>query len=109
MERVAGLFPAAAQPNHCLVNEYLPGQVRPESSRSHLDEEDFSAQGIMPHTDGPAFHPLITTLTLGSHALLDLYRPLSPDADTPDPGLAARWQGCLLLEPRSLVSGLCGL
>ncbi|KAK4051518.1 hypothetical protein OIO90_004732 [Microbotryomycetes sp. JL221] len=41
-------------PNHCLVNEYLPGQ------------------GIMPHTDGPAYFPLVATLSLGSHAVLKL-------------------------------------
>ncbi|XP_076463568.1 putative RNA/DNA demethylase ALKBH6 isoform X2 [Babylonia areolata] len=42
-------------PNHVLVNEYLPGQ------------------GIMPHEDGPAFYPTVSTITLGSHALLDFY------------------------------------
>ncbi|GAA6015511.1 hypothetical protein JCM10207_008619 [Rhodosporidiobolus poonsookiae] len=41
-------------PNHCLVNEYLPGQ------------------GILPHTDGPAYLPCTTTLSLGSHTVLCL-------------------------------------
>ncbi|GAA6064334.1 hypothetical protein JCM10212_003579 [Sporobolomyces blumeae] len=41
-------------PNHCLVNEYLPGQ------------------GILPHTDGPAYLPCTTTLSLGSHTILSL-------------------------------------
>ncbi|ORY76561.1 hypothetical protein BCR35DRAFT_332817 [Leucosporidium creatinivorum] len=41
-------------PNHCLVNEYLPGQ------------------GIMAHTDGPAYSPLVSTLSLGSHSILTL-------------------------------------
>ncbi|KAG0661647.1 hypothetical protein C6P46_003868 [Rhodotorula mucilaginosa] len=41
-------------PNHCLVNEYLPGQ------------------GIMPHTDGPAYLPCTSTLSLGSHTVLCL-------------------------------------
>ncbi|GAA5889542.1 hypothetical protein JCM5296_005980 [Sporobolomyces johnsonii] len=40
--------------NHCLVNEYLPGQ------------------GIMPHTDGPAYLPCTSTLSLGSHTILSL-------------------------------------
>ncbi|GAA5992985.1 hypothetical protein JCM10908_000784 [Rhodotorula pacifica] len=40
--------------NHCLVNEYLPGQ------------------GIMPHTDGPAYLPCTSTLSLGSHTILHL-------------------------------------
>lgn len=43
-------------PNHCLVNEYLPGQ------------------GIMPHEDGSAYFPAVATVSLGSHTLLDLYR-----------------------------------
>ncbi|BGP19795.1 hypothetical protein JCM10213_003104 [Rhodosporidiobolus nylandii] len=41
-------------PNHCLVNEYLPGQ------------------GIMPHTDGPSYLPCTTTLSLGSGTVLCL-------------------------------------
>ncbi|SCV73259.1 BQ2448_7184 [Microbotryum intermedium] len=45
--------------NHCLVNEYLPGQ------------------GILPHTDGPAYAPLVTTLSLGSHTVLRFKRSSS--------------------------------
>ncbi|XP_037071168.1 alpha-ketoglutarate-dependent dioxygenase alkB homolog 6-like [Pollicipes pollicipes] len=58
MERIGalGCF-GEHRPNHVLVNEYTAGQ------------------GIMPHTDGPLFTPVITTVSLGSHALLDLYRP----------------------------------
>ncbi|GAA6018031.1 hypothetical protein JCM11491_000038 [Sporobolomyces phaffii] len=41
-------------PNHCLVNEYLP------------------AQGILPHTDGPAYVACTTTLSLASHTVLSL-------------------------------------
>ncbi|KAN0065360.1 hypothetical protein ACQY0O_001196 [Thecaphora frezii] len=44
------------KPNHCLVNEYLPGQ------------------GIMPHEDGAAYFPAVATISLGSHTLLDIYR-----------------------------------
>lgn len=43
------------RPNHCLINEYQPGQ------------------GIMPHDDGPAYEPVTATISLGSHALLDIY------------------------------------
>ncbi|GFS16258.1 alpha-ketoglutarate-dependent dioxygenase alkB homolog 6 [Elysia marginata] len=42
-------------PNHVLVNEYLPGQ------------------GIMPHEDGPLFYPVVSTISLGSHTVLDFY------------------------------------
>lgn len=50
--------PAPVAPNHCLVNEYLPGD------------------GILPHTDGPAYFPTVATLSLGSHAVYDFYRYL---------------------------------
>ncbi|KAJ8965761.1 hypothetical protein NQ314_003919 [Rhamnusium bicolor] len=39
--------------NQILINEYLPGQ------------------GIMPHTDGPLFYPTVTTITCGSHTILE--------------------------------------
>lgn len=41
------------KPNHVLVNEYSPGQ------------------GIMPHTDGPLFFPTVTTISCGSHTVLE--------------------------------------
>ncbi|OUC48670.1 hypothetical protein D917_01111 [Trichinella nativa] len=49
------LFTPGNEPNHVLINEYLPGQ------------------GIMPHTDGPAYFPVVANITLGSHTVLDLY------------------------------------
>ncbi|CAL1533204.1 unnamed protein product [Lymnaea stagnalis] len=48
-------------PNHVLVNEYLPGQ------------------GIMPHEDGPLFYPTVSTISLGSHTMLDFYHPLNQE------------------------------
>lgn len=51
-------FPEDRRPNHVLINEYLPGQ------------------GIMPHTDGNAFNPLISTVSLGGSTMLDFYHPL---------------------------------
>ncbi|KAI9873599.1 MAG: hypothetical protein M1830_010808, partial [Pleopsidium flavum] len=42
-------------PNHCLVNEYKPGQ------------------GIMPHEDGAAYYPVVATVSLGSATVLDVY------------------------------------
>lgn len=59
--------------NHVLINEYLPGQ------------------GIMPHFDGPLFYPTISTISCGSHTVLEFC-----DAD--------RQIKCkLLLEPCSVV------
>ncbi|KAI5631061.1 2OG-Fe(II) oxygenase superfamily domain-containing protein [Phthorimaea operculella] len=69
---------APPQPNHVLVNEYLPGQ------------------GIMPHEDGPLFHPIIATLSLGSHIVLRLYRKTEEGEERIE-------TGALLLEPRSLL------
>lgn len=61
--RKTGAFGSSVhgQPNHCLVNEYLPGQ------------------GIMPHEDGPAYYPAVATISLGSHTLLDVYRYVDED------------------------------
>ena len=50
-----GHLPSGSQANHVLLNEYTPGQ------------------GIMPHVDGNLFFPTITTLNLGSHAMLKFY------------------------------------
>ncbi|GJN93862.1 hypothetical protein Rhopal_006921-T1 [Rhodotorula paludigena] len=71
--------------NHCLVNEYLPGQ------------------GIMPHTDGPSYHPCTTTLSLGSHTVLCLRsKPshLDPSSSTA-PSEVQKID--IFLPPRSLV------
>ncbi|EIW76638.1 hypothetical protein CONPUDRAFT_129924 [Coniophora puteana RWD-64-598 SS2] len=43
------------RPNHVIMNEYLPGQ------------------GIMPHEDGPSYHPVVATISLGSHAVFHYY------------------------------------
>ncbi|KAJ9663182.1 hypothetical protein H2198_000943 [Neophaeococcomyces mojaviensis] len=66
-------------PNHCLVNEYQPGQ------------------GIMPHEDGPAYHPITATVSLGSHTVLDIYRKNEEGEREVTPS----WR--ILQEPRSLL------
>ena len=80
--RLENGFPEDHRPNHVLVNEYLPGQ------------------GIMPHTDGPAFFPLISTINLGGHTFLDFYEPIMGDDAKP---LEERFIGSMFLEPRSLI------
>ncbi|KAK3092614.1 hypothetical protein FSP39_004992, partial [Pinctada imbricata] len=83
-------------PNHVLVNEYQTGQ------------------GIMPHEDGPLFYPTVSTISLGSHTLLDFYYPMSSNSDSSsllqDKGdtcsstaLNERYFCSVLLEPRSLL------
>lgn len=66
--------------NHVLLNEYLSGQ------------------GIMPHVDGDLFYPTISTVSLGSHTLLDFYEhsdlPSTPDGEE---------LFSLLVEPRTLL------
>lgn len=80
-------------PNHVLVNEYLPGQ------------------GIMPHEDGPLFYPTVATISLGSHTVLDFYRPIkdTPVTESTDnsqigtTSLEERFMCSVLLQPRSLI------
>jgi alkylated DNA repair protein alkB family protein 6 len=69
-----GIFKGAPHGvNHCLINEYLPGQ------------------GIMPHEDGGAYHPVVATVSLGGAVVLDVTAKSSP----------MRWR--ILQEPRSLL------
>ena len=60
----AGAFPAAAPPNHALLNDYAPGE------------------GILPHTDGPAYAPCTATLSLGGAAIMTL-APAAPPGAAP--------------------------
>ncbi|XP_030075354.1 putative RNA/DNA demethylase ALKBH6 [Microcaecilia unicolor] len=77
--------------NHVLVNEYRPGE------------------GIMPHEDGPLYFPTVTTISLGSHTLLDFYHPVSRGQHTADEQVTTcqmeqdRHFLSLLVEPRSLL------
>ncbi|RPD63402.1 hypothetical protein L227DRAFT_591907 [Lentinus tigrinus ALCF2SS1-6] len=108
--RDLGVFRGSAhgEPNHVIMNEYAPGQ------------------GIMPHEDGPAYHPVVATLSLGAHTIFHYYQykqddPSNPGPQAPPPsapGAPAGMMGApsatgrpidptpiltLLLEPRSLV------
>lgn len=67
------------RPNHILINEYLPGQ------------------GIMPHLDGDLFHSTITTISVGSHIILNFFKPTTDNDKTIEPVFS------FLLEPRSLL------
>lgn len=72
-------FSPHAGPNHCLVNEYTPGQ------------------GIHPHEDGDAYFPVVCTVSLGSHTVLDVKRKAEPHSRDAAHG----WR--ILQEPRSLL------
>lgn len=82
--------------NHVLVNEYLPNQ------------------GIMGHTDGPLFYPTISTISCGSHTILEFYKPkssnsvdytdvITKDCDISSENESNRPTIKLLIEPRSLL------
>ena len=72
--------------NHVLLNEYLPGQ------------------GIMAHLDGPMFHPTISTISLGSHAVIKFYREQAEDTEmTGALGMEERLVTSVLVRPRSLL------
>ncbi|KAM9851026.1 alpha-ketoglutarate-dependent dioxygenase alkB homolog 6 [Aulostomus maculatus] len=71
--------------NHVLVNEYKGGE------------------GIMPHEDGPLYHPTVTTISLGSHTLLDFYTPVSSMEGNDSLTERNRYLFSLLVRPRSLL------
>lgn len=85
-EKISSLGPFGGKlANHVLVNEYKPGE------------------GIMPHEDGPLYYPTVTTISLGSHTLLDFYTPVgSMHGDTPQTE-ENRFLFSLLVKPRSLL------
>lgn len=73
--------------NHCLINEYLPGQ------------------GIMPHEDGAAYYPVVATVSLGSSLVLTVTNKPHGSED-PSPGIERseqRRSWRILQEPRSLL------
>jgi alkylated DNA repair protein alkB family protein 6 len=71
--------------NHCLINEYLPGQ------------------GIMPHEDGDAYFPVVATVSLGGTLVLDVTEKRNVDGNVSpnDAKVPKRWR--VLQEPRSLL------
>ncbi|KAG2143988.1 hypothetical protein BD769DRAFT_1650339 [Suillus cothurnatus] len=78
-------------PNHVILNEYHPGQ------------------GIMPHEDGPSYHPVVATISLGSHTIFHYYQynkdkdSLSVDAGSVGRSIDPVPLLSLFLEPRSVV------
>ncbi|XP_043283214.1 alpha-ketoglutarate-dependent dioxygenase alkB homolog 6 isoform X2 [Venturia canescens] len=76
------IFESTKLPNHVLINEYLPGQ------------------GIMGHSDGPLFHPIVTTISCGSHTLLEFVKRLETEDEHKK---VTEPEFSFLLEPRSLL------
>ena len=65
--------------NHVLVNQYKTGE------------------GIMPHEDGLAYHPITATVSLGAPSVLDIYEKTPEGERQAQPG----WR--ILQEERSLL------
>lgn len=86
IERINALeiFKGAAHGiNHCLVNEYLPGQ------------------GILPHEDGAAYHPVTATVSLGGTIVLEV--TTKPDEDNESQRSQGMQSWRIVQEPRSLL------
>ncbi len=78
-----GFFSISTPPNNVLINQYEPGQ------------------GIMPHTDGPAYHPTAVILSLCSDALM----MFSPNVATYRIGLDSTDPiEAIILRRRSILS-----
>ena len=59
-----GAFPSSHPPNHVLINEYQPGE------------------GIMPHTDGPAYESCTATISFGCSDVIFKLWPRQQHHDT---------------------------
>ena len=62
----------------------------------------------MPHVDGALYYPTVSTISLGSHILLDFFKPISEIESNDNTSsnkltLDERFMFSLCLEPRSLV------
>ena len=81
----AGVFDADAPPNHVLVNAYA------------------ADEGIVAHTDGPCYLPVVATLSLGEDAVMR-YSALRRAEDTgADDAVRVAGVGDVVLRARSLV------
>jgi alkylated DNA repair protein alkB family protein 6 len=104
--------------NQVLVNEYQPGQGI-SVSKLHPHPMHTLIVPSQPHEDGPAFRPLVATISLGSHTVLDIHHYTSttspsppmvattpasgPDGDNQGRPIAAIPLAHLLVLPRSLL------
>lgn len=86
--------------NHILLNEYLAGQVTIKVGLSSCKQLSF--QGIMSHFDGPLFYPTISTLSVGSHTILEFHQPRRDEEENlAQPTISPSFK--LLVEARSLL------
>ncbi|MEE6490500.1 hypothetical protein FKM82_015895 [Ascaphus truei] len=107
-----GVFGGKAA-NHVLVNEYHAGEgiMVSQTTRGLLGVPNaapyFGPSFFQPHEDGPLYYPTVTTISLGSHTLLDFYLPVSRgqpgDLEQAPQTEDQRHLLSFLLEPRSLL------
>ena len=74
--------------NHCLINEYPPGQ------------------GIMPHEDGGAYHPAVATVSLSGSLVLDVTTKVKDESEEEEERngpMPSRESWRIFQEPRSLL------
>ena len=82
---IEGIFSEGVKANHVLVNEYRPGD------------------GILPHSDGPLFHPVISTISLGSSVVLDFYNPIDSQNSCDSTQFQDRYEFSIYIKPRSML------
>ncbi|EIE18199.1 hypothetical protein COCSUDRAFT_54973 [Coccomyxa subellipsoidea C-169] len=78
-------FGPGLEANHVLLNAYRPGE------------------GIMPHQDGPLYHPGVCILSLAAPAVMRFSRKRSSDDDTRAQGDFNSLVVSVALQPRSLL------
>ncbi|VDD91242.1 unnamed protein product [Enterobius vermicularis] len=111
---VPDVFPDSSRPNHVLINDYHPGNgimsfppmIMPFLKRRRNECVLLVKKKIFyEHTDGPAYYPLVATISLGSGLMIDYTRGIDPDVITftATEGFNDRYIGSLFLEARSLV------
>ncbi|KAF7321135.1 hypothetical protein HMN09_00201600 [Mycena chlorophos] len=94
------------KPNHIIMNEYRPGQGECYVTYFAANPPQPSdVQGIMPHEDGPAYHPVVATISLQSHCVFHYYRYKEDENGPETAGKSIDPTPVLsvLLEPRSVV------
>jgi len=85
------------------VNRVNHLQIFGEKSANHILLNEYtSGQGIMPHLDGDLFYPTISTISLGSHAVLNFYTKESGE-EQEIVDFVDRLECSLYVEPRSLL------
>ena len=75
VERACSVADFGGQPaNHVLINRYRPGARHATNCRPALHADFYEGEGILPHEDGPLYHPCACIVSLQSPALMTFHR-----------------------------------